>query len=146
MSEEAVSFIRETPVQKGGWTNKKLAEKFGVSTRLIRAVRSGQRWAAKNNSRKTNFGVAEVVSIEMLPPQQTYGLTVEADSSHVTGGVVTHNTGRLSARDPAFQCCKGSSLVYNKEGWTAMEDMVVRFEREESLLLFSHTQESGSLL
>lgn len=74
-----------------------------VGERLIRAVRSGTRW--QNNpvrEKKAKFEKVFVASVRE-PPQMTYGLTVEEDHSHVTGGVVTHNTGRLSCKDPAFQ-------------------------------------------
>ena len=49
------------------------------------------------------FASATVVSVRTLPAEMTYGLTVEEDHSHVTGGIVTHNTGRLAARDPNLQ-------------------------------------------
>jgi uracil-DNA glycosylase family 4 len=46
------------------------------------------------------FGWAAVVSVSIQCPEVVYGLTVEEDRSHVTGGIVTHNTGRPAARDP----------------------------------------------
>ena len=50
-----------------------------------------------------SFYTANVVSIDIEPPEITYGLTVEEDESHVTGGIVTHNTGRLSSSDINIQ-------------------------------------------
>ena len=49
------------------------------------------------------FHTATVISIEIEPPEPTYGLTVDVDHSHVTGGIVTHNTGRLSSSEPNLQ-------------------------------------------
>lgn len=49
------------------------------------------------------FFNALVVSVVVEEPEVTYGLTVEEDHSHVTGGIVTHNTGRLSSSDPNLQ-------------------------------------------
>ena len=106
LTDEAVAFIRATPVatRKGGITNKQLAQEFGVCERLIRAVRSGRRWATQElKEKKATFREVQIVSIEWQAPEPTYGLTVAIDCSHVTGGVVTHNTGRLSCKDPAFQ-------------------------------------------
>jgi len=107
LTEESVQWIRSLPLAKpgdGGWTNKKLAEHLGVCERLIRAVRNGQRWLDKNPPGSVvEFSHASVTSITPLREARTYGLTVEEDHSHVTGGIVTHNTGRLSAKDPAFQ-------------------------------------------
>lgn len=45
---------------------------------------------------------SEVVSIEVQASEPTYGLTVEEDHSHVTNGIVTHNTGRPATRRPNF--------------------------------------------
>lgn len=105
LSEAVVAEIRSLPLGTKGspHTNKALAEKYGVCTRLIRAVRNGYRWEKKEHSRVLDFGTSPIVSIEISAPKHTLGLTVDTDHSHVTGGIVTHNTGRLSARDPAFQ-------------------------------------------
>ena len=39
-----------------------------------------------------------VAKIEHLSAEQTYGLTIEGDASHVTMGIVTHNTGTVTGR------------------------------------------------
>jgi adenylosuccinate synthase len=40
------------------------------------------------------FTTSKISTIEILPEEVVYGLTVDEDESHVTGGIVTHNTGR----------------------------------------------------
>lgn len=45
---------------------------------------------------------SEVTYLYIQTPEETFGLTVEEDHSHVTGGIVTHNTGRPSSADPNF--------------------------------------------
>jgi DNA polymerase I-like protein with 3'-5' exonuclease and polymerase domains len=50
-------------------------------------------------------------------------------------------TGRLSARDPAFQCCKGNVLVYNKEGWTSLQSIVEGYEQGYPFTVLTHTGE-----
>jgi uracil-DNA glycosylase family 4 len=47
---------------------------------------------------RIDFTPVSVLSISHEEPQETYGLEVEVDESHVTGDIVTHNTGRLSSR------------------------------------------------
>lgn len=49
------------------------------------------------------FATDTVDSIAIEPPEVTYGLTVDIDHSHVTGGIVTHNTGRLTCSAPPLQ-------------------------------------------
>jgi DNA polymerase I-like protein with 3'-5' exonuclease and polymerase domains len=51
----------------------------------------------------TSFSTSIVNSVLNEAPEVTYGLTVELDHSHVTGGIVTHNTGRLSSSEPNLQ-------------------------------------------
>lgn len=52
---------------------------------------------------KLDEDTSSVVSILREGAELVYGLTVEEDHSHVTGGIVTHNTGRLSCRNPNLQ-------------------------------------------
>ena len=56
-----------------------------------------------NRPSVAKFHTATVVEVIELPPAYTFGLTVEIDHSHVTGGIVTHNTGRLSSASPNLQ-------------------------------------------
>jgi hypothetical protein len=106
LSEEAVAYIRSLPraTRVSGVTNEQLSTQFGVCERLIRAVRAGKRWQpTPPREKKVEFKPVFVTKVEFEDPEMTYGLTVEEDHSHVTGGLVTHNTGRLSCKDPAFQ-------------------------------------------
>ena len=50
------------------------------------------------------FTPCPILSVSILPNQEpVYGIAVDEDHSHVTGGIVTHNSGRLSSTDPALQ-------------------------------------------
>jgi DNA polymerase I-like protein with 3'-5' exonuclease and polymerase domains len=101
LTEEAVAYILENPDK---WNNRVLARKFKVSREIVRDVRLGKRWQSREfPGKKAKFKPVVVVSVQSIEPEMTYGVSVEEDCSHVTGGIVTHNTGRLSARDPAFQ-------------------------------------------
>lgn len=46
---------------------------------------------------------SKISGISHCRGEQTYGITVEEDESHVSGKIVTHNTGRISIKDPALQ-------------------------------------------
>lgn len=79
-----------------------LAEKYNVTREMIRDIRTGKKWQPVEpaEGKRAKFHTAQVVSIKVLPDAPTYGLTVEDDASHVTGGIVTHNTGRPSSSNP----------------------------------------------
>jgi len=143
LTPSIVSIIRSSkPVADGGPTQKELGHIFGVSHRLIGMVLSGQRWETKNHvGPLSTFKGIFVTDIKHLPPEPTYGVTVEKDHSHVTGGIMTHNTGRLSCTGPAFQCCKGSTLVYNKDGWSSIQSMVDGYEQGKPYMVLTHTGE-----
>jgi DNA polymerase I-like protein with 3'-5' exonuclease and polymerase domains len=66
---------------------------------------AGKRWRPEIHiiGKRATFVTSPVVSVFREPDEATYGATVEIDHSHVTGGIVTHNTGRLSSRDPNLQ-------------------------------------------
>lgn len=72
------------------WDNTLRNLQYGTSHEYIEGTRA-------------SFYEANVASVEVLPAETTYGLTVEIDHSHVTAGIVTHNTGRLSSSDPNLQ-------------------------------------------
>jgi hypothetical protein len=142
LSDQAVSFIRAQPVatRTTGITNQQLADRFGVCSRLIRDIRAGRRWQDLPDRRKVvSFSPVTVVSVEEQLPVMTYGLTVEEDHSHVTGGVVTHNTGRLSARDPAFQCLSGDTLVLTNWGYLPIRSIVEAHEKGGRYYVLTHT-------
>jgi len=81
------------------------AEKYGVSEGYVREVQNGAKWKDEDyiEGAKAAFFEARVTSVCIEPDETTYGLTVEVDHSHVTGGIVTHNTGRLSSSSPNLQ-------------------------------------------
>ena len=141
LNEEAVAYIRSCPkAERGGeYTNKKLAEKYGVCPRLVRAVRNGTRWEDKTVSVEYVYGSSQIVSITIQPKEKTLGLTVEEDNSHVTGGIVTHNTGRLSCKDPAFQCLVGETLVLTSKGDQTIESIVSGYEQGKEYTVLTHT-------
>lgn len=78
---------------------------LNVSRELVRDVRNNKRWDAQNefSGYTVDFLSDKVLSIEILPQKETYGVTIENTHSHVTNGIVTHNTGRLSSSEPNLQ-------------------------------------------
>jgi DNA polymerase I-like protein with 3'-5' exonuclease and polymerase domains len=85
-------------------SDKELAALYGVSRELVRDIRANKKWLVRTPvERSAQFATAKVVSVTYVGDLPTYGATVAGDHSHVTNGIVTHNTGRLSAKDPAFQ-------------------------------------------
>jgi DNA polymerase I-like protein with 3'-5' exonuclease and polymerase domains len=83
------------------------AKQYGVTRECVRDIRSGKRWPSEAyiTGKQTTFFQSPVVAVEMCAPEVTFAMTVAVDASHVTGGIVTHNTGRLSASDPNVQQC-----------------------------------------
>lgn len=109
LTDADVREIRSTPfvrrnVESGLFgSDYTLALRYGVSRELVRDVRLGKRWLPTQETPKMPFLEDEVVEIWVEPDEDVYGLTVAEDHSHVTGGVVTHNTGRLSCKEPNLQ-------------------------------------------
>jgi DNA polymerase I-like protein with 3'-5' exonuclease and polymerase domains len=93
------------PTAEGGRSDEELALQYGVSREHMRDIRTGKKWESEDyiEGARASFYEATVASVEVLPAETTYGLTVEIDHSHVTAGIVTHNTGRLSSSDPNLQ-------------------------------------------
>ena len=103
LNYDIASYIRSLPYERG--MDKKLAIEYNVSRETIRDIRKNKKWKDKyldGKKKEVHFDTAYVVSIEIQSPEMTYGLEVEQDHSHVTGGIVTHNTGRMSASSPAM--------------------------------------------
>jgi len=50
-------------------------------------------------------------------------------------------TGRLSAKDPAFQCLRGDQRVLTHRGWVEIKDIVSGYESGESYQVLTHTGE-----
>ena len=90
---------------KEGFSAQELGDKYGVSAACIRDIWAGRRWSSTTPDQepKAEFSSSKVVKVEVEDNERTYGLTVETDHSHVTGGIVTHNTGRLSSAEPNLQ-------------------------------------------
>lgn len=100
---EAVEMIRSTLHVRGGRgrasSDQALADHLGMTRSNVSAIRLGR---SRNNEqaseKRATFYWVRVVSVERLDVRQTYGLVVDEDHSHVTGGIVTHNSGRISSR------------------------------------------------
>jgi len=90
-------------------TAKMLAKKYRVSEGTIRDIWANRCWQPEDyiEGVQATFSTAQVVDVTVEATEVTYGLTVEEDCSHVTGGIVTHNTGRLSSSDPNLQNVTG---------------------------------------
>lgn len=86
-------------------TTNKLAKQYDVSPGTIRDIWAGRRWQSEDyiEGVAATFFEAVVTSVTVEAAEVTYGLTIEEDHSHVTGGIVTHNTGRLSSSTPNVQ-------------------------------------------
>jgi adenylosuccinate synthase len=108
LTEKDVAEIRKTPRRnaRGWWrktipsgiSDKTVALKYGVSRETIRDIRLNKCWQPESKtmlSEKTaSFFRSKIALIEIEKEQPVFGVTVEEDESHVTGGIVTHNTGR----------------------------------------------------
>jgi DNA polymerase I-like protein with 3'-5' exonuclease and polymerase domains len=87
-----------------GVSASELSEKYGVSEAAIRDIWAKRRWDRDLSREPTAiFGTSFITEIQYEYDRVTYGLTIDEDESHVTGGIVTHNTGRLSSSDPNCQ-------------------------------------------
>ncbi len=138
LTEEAVQVIRSTPRGPTRWhpelvgrTDQELADEFGVSRKLVGDVRNGLRWQRQTTEGKiAEFYESTMIDVQVEAPEVTYGLTVAVDHSHVTSGMVTHNTGRPSTEDPnLLNIPRASSpegkmcrdLFVPEDGWVLVE-------------------------
>lgn len=103
------------------------AAECGISRRLVGMVLSGQRWAPEpSGGKRAEFTTATVVRVVCEPPQVSYGLTVTGQHSHVTAGIVTHNTQRFSSSDPNLTNMPNTSIegkqvrdcLIARDGWS----------------------------
>lgn len=93
-------------------------DKFGVGWVNAHILSIGQEvWVyaglhGRDDLYSAKFSTSKVASVFFeAQPEMTYGLEVEADHSHVTEGIVTHNTGRHSSSDPSIHTLpKGSDI------------------------------------
>ena len=112
LTEQQIGFITKDPR-----THTSIAKEYGVTRRLVGMVKSGERRSYQPTTPpKATFAPTKVSAIEVLPPQPTFGVTVKDAHSHVTNGLVTHNTGRGSATAPAFQCVTGETEILTPHG------------------------------
>ena len=103
-SQAKVDWPIVTYMRECSESDRNLAAKFEVSRELVRDIRAFKKWAPGTpEQQRINFLTAPVLTVEYIGDLPTFGVTVQGDHSHVTNGIVTHNTGRLSAKDPAFQ-------------------------------------------
>lgn len=110
---------------------EELAAEYGLSARYVREIQEGRKWKAEDyiESSVADFYSATVVSVQIEPSEVSYGIEVEDDHSHVTGGVVTHNTGRLSSSQPNLQNQPG----YIRDAYVAKEGYVLKALDEQQL-------------
>lgn len=110
LSVQAVYYIRNGStwddtfnLGEGSYSYEEMAKKFGVSVSTIRFIVNNKAWIPPSavTGLCASFNSSEVINIEQIGNEPTYGLTVEIDHSHVTGGIVTHNTGRMSGQNPS---------------------------------------------
>ena len=102
VTDEMVAEIRNGENYRG--RDNELSAKLGISRRHIWDIRNNVRWQdVPERAKKVEFKYTLVTDIHIVSNEVTYGLEVEDDHSHVTGGIVTHNTGRTSCRAPNLQ-------------------------------------------
>lgn len=92
---------------RGELTDSGIALKLGISREHVRDIRSGKKRTDRRTDeeieRRVTFKHARVEAVTLEPAEISYGLVIEEDHSHVTGGIVTHNSGRTSIQNPALQ-------------------------------------------
>jgi hypothetical protein len=91
------AFIRAVPYRKN--IDARIAEFLCISREHARDVRLGKRWQIPDEPDYVeHFIEVAVARVDIEDTELTYAMVVDEDHSHVTGGVVTHNTGRISSR------------------------------------------------
>lgn len=96
-------------------------------------------WGTSEDTYSYKWGVDTVLSVEFIGEFPTYDATVEGDHSYVVNGLVTHNTGRTSASNPAWQCLIGSSLVFTDRGQVPIAELVSQYENGKVFRVLTHT-------
>jgi DNA polymerase I-like protein with 3'-5' exonuclease and polymerase domains/uracil-DNA glycosylase len=114
-------------------SDARFARDFGVSIHTVRDIRSGKFHRVKCEGKAAVFYKVPVAKIEYLPSKMTYGLTVENDGSHVTMGIVTHNTGTKTGRLSSGGSREGEEFLtvnlQNIVGDPQVENMLVSDKR-----------------
>jgi len=139
VTDETVKIIRTTEFTRG--SDYRLAKQLNISREHVRDIRTFKRRkpGPEIAGGRATFFATTVVEIAKLPEEMTYGLTVEEDHSHVTGGVVTHNTGRLSTTTP--NCFDSQTEILTKTGWVGLQylskkDCVAQWHKENGVIDF----------
>jgi hypothetical protein len=129
LSYDDVKVILSTPVTFGSQTA--LAKRFGVSRETVKDILNRRYHTVEvvGKAACVKFGVSEVVSVEHLAPEMTYGLTVEDDGSHVTNGIVTHNTGTATGRLSSSGGDEGGMNLQNLHNDPRLQNMYVSDKR-----------------
>lgn len=106
-----------------GWSCEKIGNSFDVSRKVIEGYLKGKGWKPEiSKDTRTKFYSSRVIKVEILAPEMTYGIEVNNHHSHVTNGIVTHNTGRFSSR--LHQVPRDGTirnLISAPEGWTFIQ-------------------------
>jgi DNA polymerase I-like protein with 3'-5' exonuclease and polymerase domains len=103
-AREIVDTILSTLHVRGGRgrssSDQALADELGMSRSNVSAIRLGKSRIATLDvpEKRATFYAVPLTSVVKVGVMQTYGLVVDEDHSHVTGGIVTHNSGRISSR------------------------------------------------
>ena len=143
LTDKDVETIRNTPKIRG--SDQRLAENLGVSREHVRDVRTGKKRKPGPEiiGGKASFFPVTVERIDRLPKEMTYGLSVKRDHSHVTGGIVTHNTGRFSTDVP--NCFDDKTEVLTTEGWVGSATLrkghiVAQWHPDTDIIDFVHPE------
>jgi hypothetical protein len=78
-------------------TNIEISKKFNLSAATVSLIRNYKRWEkreAEYTQKKLSLVPVKVASIVSIGKQMTYGISVQDDESHLTDGIMTHNTHR----------------------------------------------------
>ena len=102
LSDEQVAWLRSE--ESKGVNHTQAAASFGVSRRLVAMIRKGERRPDKAPiNTRAEFSWSAVEAVVDCGEQKTFGIEVEEHHSHVTNGIVSHNTGRLTCLAPPMQ-------------------------------------------
>ncbi len=84
-------------IRASSGTCESIANMFGISPSYVSQLRNFHRWkkpTEQYQEKKLSIVPIKVVSIVSLGELMTYGISVDEDESHLTDGIMTHNTHR----------------------------------------------------
>lgn len=96
VTQAVINYVRSQKYRRGSDT--RLAKQFNVSRETIGDIRLGRCHTVPVVGKVVKFSTSRVVSVVPLIQRRTFGISVETDCSHITGGIVTHNTGTITGR------------------------------------------------